>query len=253
VRLGAKTASYDRAVSSAPASGLAPDRFHSRRPTDLRTARPWHRLSYIVDALPAALRGLIRELGLGAGDRVLDYGCAEGPYHGDLPAGVEVVGADLPGNAYATVELSPDGRVPVEDESFDAVLSTQVLEHVADPDVYLSECARVLVPGGRLLLSTHGIMVWHPDPVDLWRWTGEGLRTAVERHGFEVVRFEGVMGLGGTGVQLVQDAILHRLPRRLQPALCLLTQGLIRAFARFESADDRRRNALVFALVATRT
>ena len=55
--------------------------------------------------------------------------------------------------------------------SFDAVLSTQVLEHVADPGALPAERFRVLRPGGRLLLSTHGIFVYHPDPDDYWRWT----------------------------------------------------------------------------------
>ncbi len=59
------------------------------------------------------------------------------------------------------------------------MLSTQVLEHVTDPRLYLAECHRVLRPGGPLLLSTHGIMVYHPDPVDYWRWTGAGLQRAV--------------------------------------------------------------------------
>jgi SAM-dependent methyltransferase len=227
-------------------------RFHVSRPRDLRTARPWHRLAYIVDALPAALRELVGDLAVGPGGRVLDLGCAEGPYQGFFASGVEVVGADLPGNPHATVTLHEDGTVPVANGSFDAVLSTQVLEHVADPELYLAECLRVLRPGGRLLLSTHGMMVWHPDPVDLWRWTCDGLRRAVEDAGFEVVRFEGIMSLGATGLQFVQDAYYHRLPRRLRPALALVFQTLIRLADRIEPAESRRANALVFAVVARR-
>ncbi len=82
------------------------------------------------------------------------------------------------------------------------VLSTQVLEHVDRPGLYLAECHRVLRPGGRMLLSTHGIMVFHPDPVDYWRWTCDGLQRAVRDAGFEIVRFEGIVGLAATGIQL---------------------------------------------------
>jgi SAM-dependent methyltransferase len=225
-------------------------RFHADRPTDLRTPTPWHRLRYIVGALPAGLEKLSRELHVPPDGRVLDLGCADQPYRRFFAPGVTYVGADLPGNPLAAVEIAPDGRVPLEDASFDAVLSTQVLEHVADPAVYLAECLRVLRPGGRMLLSTHGIMVHHPDPVDLWRWTGEGLQRAVRDAGFEIERFEGIMGLTATGLQLVQDGIYWRLPRLLRPVLALVVQALIALADRSEGADARRRNALVFALVA---
>jgi SAM-dependent methyltransferase len=210
----------------------------------------WHRLSYIARKLPAAIAELSRDLEVAPGDRLLDYGCADLPYRQLFPDGVDYIAADLPGNPDATIEIGPDGRLPVEDESVDAALSTQVLEHVADPEVYLEECARVLKPGGRLLLSTHGIMVYHPDPVDLWRWTCEGLQRAVKDAGLVVVRFEGVMGLGATGIQLAQDSLIYRLPRRLQAPFALIAQALVALLDRFERNESRAKNALVFALIA---
>lgn len=224
--------------------------FHAERPSDLRRAMPWHRLAYIVRALPAGLEPLAAELRVPAAGRVLDYGCADVPYRGWFPPGADYVAADLPGNPDATLELRGDGTVPLADESVDAVLSTQVLEHVTDPARYLAECLRVLRPGGRMLLSTHGLMVYHPDPDDYWRWTGAGLRRAVREAGFEVVRFEGIMGLAASALQLLQDALYHRLPRPLRPALALVLQSLAALADRFERRDARAMNALVFALVA---
>jgi len=186
------------------------------------------------------------------GGRVLDYGCADVPYRRFFPAEVDYVAADLAGNPDATLDLHLDGTVPLEDASVDAVLSTQVLEHVADPGRYLAECLRVLRPGGRLLLSTHGLMVYHPDPEDYWRWTGAGLRRAVGDAGFEIVRFEGIMGLAATGLQLFQDGIYWRLPPLVRPALALCLQSIARLADRFESAESRAANAMVFALVAQR-
>jgi SAM-dependent methyltransferase len=225
-------------------------RFHTER-ADLRGVPRWHRLAYIVRALPAALEPLAAELRVPAGGRVLDYGSADAPYRHLFP-GADFVAADLPGNPAASLEIRDDGSLPAADESCDAVLSTQVLEHVADPALHLRECRRVLRPGGRLLLSTHGIMLWHPDPVDLWRWTSEGLRREVAAAGLEVMRFEGVVGMGAIGLQLAQDALLARTPRRLHPAVALAGQALVALADRIDGREARRLNACVFAVVAQR-
>jgi SAM-dependent methyltransferase len=121
---------------------------------------------------------------------------------------------------------------------------------VSNPQTYLEECWRVLRPGGKLLLSTHGMMVYHPDPVDYWRWTGAGLIRAVEQAGFVVQHREGIMGLGSVGLQMVQDSIYFRIPGRLRPFVALVFQSLVAGADTLSSDASRDNNALVFAVIA---
>lgn len=233
-------------------SARTPPKYQQIERRSIRRAHGRHPYAHHIRRLPAVLRTLSEDLALAPGGRLLDYGCADTPYRDFFGSDIEYIGADLPGNEQAAVQLRPDGTVPVKDASFDGVLSTQVLEHVQDPRLYLSECFRALRPGGRMLLSTHGVFPYHPDPVDLWRWTCEGLRREVQDVGFEVIRFEGVIGMAATGLQLFQDAISYRIPRRLVPWLAWLMQPIVAFVDRFETPETLGYNAQVFALVAAR-
>jgi SAM-dependent methyltransferase len=106
--------------------------------------------------------------------RLLDIGCGVKPYFPFFePYVSEYVGVDV-GNPDADLEGTVEA-IPVGDASFDVVLMTQVLEHCLDPVQAVREVHRVTRPGGRVLASTHGVYVYHPTPVDLWRWTHAGL------------------------------------------------------------------------------
>jgi 2-polyprenyl-3-methyl-5-hydroxy-6-metoxy-1,4-benzoquinol methylase len=104
-----------------------------------------------------------------AGARMLDLGCGAGEFAAIAAgAGAEVIGADV---AEAALErarrrapqldfrrTAVDGPLEFADAEFDLVWASEVIEHIADTARWLSEVRRVLVPGGRLLLTTpsHG-------------------------------------------------------------------------------------------------
>jgi SAM-dependent methyltransferase len=73
--------------------------------------------------------------------------------------------------------------IPVPDGAFDLVLCTQTLEHANDPPRAVRELRRVVAEGGRVLASTHGVQVYHPNPDDLWRWTHAGLERLFRENG----------------------------------------------------------------------
>jgi len=123
-------------------------------------------------------RWLREEADLAAGSqrrpRLLDVGCGAKPYEPFFAGAVtEYVGVDV-ANPAAELEGTVE-EIPVPDESFELVLCTQTLEHALDPARAVRELRRVVAPGGRVLVSTHGVQVYHPNPDDYWRWTHAGL------------------------------------------------------------------------------
>lgn len=117
--------------------------------------------------------------------RVLDFGSGGSPYRA-LFSGGTYHRADLSGDPTLDFVYGPDSQLPADLGGYDFVLSSQVLEHVADPLAYLKECHRVLKPGGTVLVTTHGTFWDHACPYDYWRWTAFGLSRLIESAGFEV-------------------------------------------------------------------
>jgi len=98
-----------------------------------------------------------------AGKRTLDAGCGYGPFSAAaVVRGAVVVSVDigprLVARAMARASsrgLAADaGQLPVRDESFDVVISSEMLEHMRAPLLALGELARVLRPDGLLVLTT---------------------------------------------------------------------------------------------------
>jgi ubiquinone/menaquinone biosynthesis C-methylase UbiE len=125
----------------------------------------WQRLPDDLTPPDQALRRRFALANVTRGDRVLDLGCGAGDLAADLArAGAQVTAADVAqaaleraGRRHPELKLrlvGVDEPLPFEDGSFDAVWSSEVIEHVADTARWLSEVRRVLAPRGRVLLTT---------------------------------------------------------------------------------------------------
>ncbi len=211
----------------------------------------WYWNRQAIFKLRAALSRALRASGWSEGAHVLDYGCGNRAYEGVVKScGMHYIAADMPGNAHADIALNEAGQIPPDASDYDIVLSAQVLEHVPSPSAYLAEAWKALKPGGTLILSTHGVWVYHPSPLDLWRWTADGLRTTVAEQGFEVEDIHGVMGLLPMSIQLCQDALRARLPSWINKPFCGLCQFLISVTDRLHKDSGRARDAMIFVVRA---
>ncbi len=210
------------------------------------------RVYWILTTIRIEMESLIERFLTGVPEsRLLDFGCGNMPYRPLFEPYVnEYIGFDLPGNEAAECVLEKPDSLPEADGSASIILSSSVLEHVVDPARYLAECRRVLVNDGLLILTTHGVWRYHPDPLDLWRWTSEGLKHVIEGSGFSVLHFRGILGPAATGLQLWQDATLPRLPGRVRPLFARIMQGWIRRADRKCSLDGRDADASVYVVVA---
>ncbi len=88
-----------------------------------------------------------------------------------LPQSKDIIAADI----CACPEI-PDG-------SFDVVFSTDLFEHVQRPWDAASECIRIAKPGGLLIHRTLFAYRYHPEPVDYWRFSSQGLEYLFTRDG----------------------------------------------------------------------
>jgi SAM-dependent methyltransferase len=125
------------------------------------------------------------------GGRLMDFGCGSKPYKNIIDV-KEYIGVDFDGEGHSheneQIDVFYDGKtIPFPDNHFDAVLTTEVMEHVFEPDATLKEINRVMKPGAKILITCPFVFIEHEVPVDYARYTHFALKHLLEKNGFEVL------------------------------------------------------------------
>ncbi|MCX8108509.1 MAG: class I SAM-dependent methyltransferase [Verrucomicrobiae bacterium] len=178
---------------------------------------------------------------------ILDVGCGMKPYE-PLLAGAHDrwIGTDNPLSMKSSYDELVMADVyadclalPFQHATFDTVICTQVIEHVPEPQRAICEIARVLRPGGVLILTAPMLWPLHEEPYDFFRYTSHGLSRLLTSAGLvvlrQVQRGHPVSALGQALLDLhfnaVRSGLLSKLYRqfvcRIINAACTVLDRLV--------------------------
>jgi SAM-dependent methyltransferase len=139
--------------------------------------------------------------------QVLDMGCGNKPY---LPLFAQkstgYTGTDIAQSSAQCVDIICSCTdVPLPNEGFDTVFTTQVLEHVADHQQMLREAFRMLKPGGKIILTAPMYWEHHEEPYDFFRFTRYGMAHLFSDAGFKVLEIKANGGKWALTGQTLQN------------------------------------------------
>lgn len=141
---------------------------------------------------------------------ILDVGCGTKPYE-NLFDNFNYIGLEVNRNN-KKADLYYDGKIfPCNDNSFDNVISNEVLEHVFEPELFLKEIHRVLKVDGKILLTVPFVWDEHEQPNDFGRYTSYGLKYILEKNGFEIIEFSKSVNDITAIFQLLNDYIYKKV------------------------------------------
>lgn len=162
-----------------------------------------------------------------ASGNLLDLGCGKAPLLGTyrsytVSATLVDWANSLHDNPHLDAVVDVNHPLALESARYDTVLLSDVLEHVKRPHQLMAEIARVLAPGGTLIMNTPFLYGLHEQPHDYFRYTEYALVDLVESAGLELVELRSMGGAVEVVVDIVSKVldlvpvVGHRLARVVQ-------------------------------------
>jgi len=183
--------------------------------------------------------------------KLLDVGCGDKPYYQifsrkvDSYVGLDLHGGDVIGSAL---------KLPFKNNSYDTVLSTQVIEHVIDPQIMIKEAYRVLKKNGYLILTAPLFWCLHEEPNDYFRFTKYSLSALLNKENFKIIyikeRGNWLITLGQMISIFLESSfnrVLLKYPKRF---LQLIIQYTCYRLSRIEKFNRNKQAPLGYIIVA---
>lgn len=126
------------------------------------------------------------------------------------------------------------------DNSFDTVVSNQMIEHVFRPWEVAREMIRVVKPGGHVVITAPFTAGEHRDPNDLFRYTAQGLSSLFEGDDTEVIECIKCGGMFSIFGGMIKFGFAHpyKKPSRLRVRVAAVLQRLMKKLDTFSPAAD---------------
>ena len=143
--------------------------------------------------------------------KLLDAGCGKMPYRNHILSNSEVieyVGLDIESALVYDSEVKPDFfwdgvKMPFQDNSFDTVMATEVLEHVPNVEIYLKEVYRVLKNDGVFFFTIPFLWPLHEVPHDEYRYTPFSMENHLNYVGFKDITLKATGGWHASMAQML--------------------------------------------------
>lgn len=148
----------------------------------------------------------------------MDFGSGSKPYK-SLFSAEKYIGVDYSSEGHPhddeAIDVFYDGKtIPFPDNYFDSVFSSEVFEHVFNLEAIIPEIARVMKPGGKILITCPFVWNEHEVPVDYARYTQFALKHLLEKNGFNLT----VVDKSGNFITAISQLIVlyndtHLIPK----------------------------------------
>lgn len=173
-----------------------------------------HPLYFIRKGLLNGIKKYSAELG----GLLMDFGSGSKPYK-SLFSAEKYIGVDYSSEGHPhddeAIDVFYDGKtIPFPDNYFDSVFSSEVFEHVFNLEAIIPEIARVMKPGGKILITCPFVWNEHEVPVDYARYTQFALKHLLEKNGFNLT----VVDKSGNFITAISQLIVlyndtHLIPK----------------------------------------